>query len=65
MCTTLLKNKDQKNKVLELLSQIRVVMNDSDKNQGNPIEPMIVENVDNPQKKASTKRKTVEKIIQM
>ena len=60
MCTTLLQNENQKNEVLESLSQIGVVMNHSNENQGNPVEPTIVESIDNPQEKAITKRKIVE-----
>ena len=60
MCTTLIQNKDQQNEVLESLSQIGASINDNDENQDKTAEPMILENTENPQEKASTKRKTVE-----
>ena len=59
MCITLIQNKDQQNEVLESLSQIGVSINDNNENQDKTVETMILENIENPQEKASTKRKTV------
>ena len=59
VCLILIKDAEDENKVLELLKQIVMpVVNNKDKDQS--IVPMVIDNTEIPQDKASTKRKTTE-----